>query len=286
MPTAPTSHHSDLLHTFHVALGDSAGEVLTGALTSGVLWALMGALAGLIATAIIWRRSLLRRRPLAWNVLAKFSYLLVLIAFIGAAAGVGAVRRVQSDFGLILTGQLKPALAAKMPTVREFLAARMSKYAPDKRSLKDIAEILMEDLRYVPTSDTLWERTKARWVNWLIRKFGTEVIIDECRKIVIMKIEALGTAMKTDFRGRAQGELVQFGADLFVKLGTDATRNVDYTMLDKTVPDALIEVIQKTTDGYFRAALKMIFLIFTLVGLVVAAEMLAYFKWHLPRQKM
>jgi hypothetical protein len=78
---------------------------------------------------------------------------------------------------------------------------------------------------------------------------------------------------------------VQLGADMLVKLGTDATRKVDYAMLDKTVPEALVEVIQKTADGYFETALKIIGLVFAFVFLSVGVEMLAYFKWYLPREE-
>jgi hypothetical protein len=37
-----------------------------------------------------------------------------------------------------LNEQMQPALAAKMPSVRQYLAARISKFAPDQRSAKDV----------------------------------------------------------------------------------------------------------------------------------------------------
>jgi hypothetical protein len=81
-------------------------------------------------------------------------------------------------------------------------------------------------------------------------------------------------------RGQAQGQLVQMGADLMVKLGTDATRSVDYVMLDKTVPQAIVEVLQKTADGYFESAYKMIGIILGAILLAVISEMLVYFRWY------
>jgi hypothetical protein len=170
---------------------------------------LMGALAGLIAMVMIWRRSLLRRKRVVWNALAKLSYLLVLTAFVGAAAGIGAVRTVQGNFKSMLTEEMKPALTARMPTVREYLASRISKFAPDKRSAKDLLTILMNELRYTPANDTVWENLKANCVNWLIRKFGTELFVEQFQKLVIIKLEALGGAMKIDMYGRAQGQLVR-----------------------------------------------------------------------------
>jgi hypothetical protein len=284
MPTAMQNGHADLLRSFSISLGDAAGWLIAGALASGALWALLGAVAGLAAMVLIWRRSLLRRRPAVWNVLAKLSYLFLLVAFIGAAAGFGAVRKVQNNFESMLNEQMQPALTTKMPSIREYLAARISRYAPDRRTAKDVLADFIEDLRYVPTTDTRWERLKANCVNWLIRKFGTELFVHQFRKLVVIKLEALGSAMKTDMRGQAQGQLVHLGADLLVKLGTDATRNVDYAMLDKTVPQALVEVVQKTADGYFNTAYKMIGIILGAVLLAVGAEMTVYFKWYLPKR--
>jgi hypothetical protein len=62
------------------------------------------------------------------------------------------------------------------------------------------------------------------------------------------------------------------------------TRNVDYAMLDKTVPQALVEMVQKTADGYFKTAYKMIGIILGAVLLAVGAEMAVYFKWYLPKR--
>jgi hypothetical protein len=268
-----------LIQPFSAALGEGTGHLIAGALVSGALWALAGTAAGLVTLVLMWRRSLLRRRTIAWNALAKLSYLFVLTAFVGAAAGLGAVRQVQSNFESLLNEQMKPALSAKMPTVREYLAARISRYAPQERTAKDVLADIMDELRYVPASDTIWERIKASCVNWMIRKFGTELIVDQFRNLVVKKLEVLAAAMKTDMRGQAQGQLVQLGADLMVKLGTDATRNIDYAMLDKTVPQAVVEVIQKTSDGYFETAYKMIGIIFGTILLAVSAEMLVYFSW-------
>ena len=91
-------------------------------------------------------------------------------------------------------------------------------------------------------------------------------------------------ALKTDIHGQAQGQLVQLGADLLVKLGTDATRQVQPAMLDQTVPQALVEVVGNTADDYFGSAFKVIGIIVAVTSAIVIGGMLAYFCWCLPRR--
>jgi hypothetical protein len=285
MTTVPQSVSADLITGFSAALGDFASTLAANALLSGALWGLLGALFALPVLIYMCRRSLLRRRPKAWNVLAKISYVVVFAAIAGGALGIGVVHNAQRSFHAALAEQMHPALMAKMPAIRDYLSARMSKYSPDKRSAKDVLAASIQELYYVPVSDGLWEQMKARSVNWLLRKFGTEFFVEQFQKAVIIKLEAAGAALKKEIHGQAQGQLVQLGADLMVRLGTDASRQVDFAMLDKTVPQALVDVVEKTADGYFNSAYKLIGMIVGALSVSVIAEMLAYFRWYLPRRE-
>lgn len=263
-------------------MGDFASSLVMNAMVSAAIWGLVGALAAMPVLAYCWRKSLLRRRPTPWNVLAKLSYLLVFAVFTIGGGGIGAVHDAQHRFHAALDKEMQPALVAKMPTIRDYIAARISKYSPEKRTAKDLVAALIGELYYVPVSDGLWERLKAGCVNWFLRKFGTDFVVEQFRKAVIVKLEAASAALKTDIHGQAQGQLVQLGADLMVKLGTDASRQVDFAMLDKTVPQAMVDVVGKTADGYFHSAYKILCLILGAVVVSVIAEMLVYFRWYLP----
>lgn len=56
-------------------------------------------------------------------------------------------------------------------------------------------------------------------------------------------------------------------------------------MLDKTVPQALVEVVRNTADDYFKSAYKFIGIIAVVISAIVIAEMRAFFRWYLPRRR-
>lgn len=284
---APITHvdFEAMARAFATAMGEFAASLIANAALSAALWSAAGAVACVPLLIYVWRKSLLQRRPAAWNVLAKTSYLLLFALLTLGSGSIGAVCDAQHRFHAAVAKNLQPALAAKMPLIREFIGERIGNYPPGPRSAKDLVAALVGALYYVPTSDSLWEKLKANCVNWSLRKLGTDLFVDQFQRLVIAKLEATAATLRTDVHGQAQGQLVQLGADLLVRLGTDATRQVQFDMLDKTVPQALVEVVGKAVDGYCDAAYKLIGIVAGSVSALVVAEMLVYFRWYRPRRR-
>jgi hypothetical protein len=281
----PVSHTVEaIIRAFGTAMSEFASSLMANAALAAALWSAAGAIASVPLLIYIWRNSFLRRSPAVWNVLAKTSYLLVFAVVTLGSGSIGALRDTQYRFHATIAKELQPALTTEMPLIRQYVATRISKLSPEQRSAKDVVATLIGELQYIPASDSLWEKLKASCVDWLLHKFGTELLIDQFQKILIRKLEAAAAALRTDIHGQAQGQLVQLGADLLVKLGTDATRQVQFTMLDKTVPQAVVEVVGNTADGYFRSAYKLIAIIAGVISAIILAEMRVYFRWYLPKR--
>ena len=273
-----------MTRAFATAMADFASGLMVNVALSALLWSAAGVVASVPLLICIWRKSLLRRSPTAWNVLAKTSYVLLLAVLTLGSGGIGAVRQARHHFHAAISKQLQPALAARMPLIRQYIAAHVGNYSPARRSAKDVVAALIGELYYVPASDSLWEKLKANCVNWFLRKFGTELLVEQFQQIVIGKLEAAAASLRTDIHGQAQGQLVQLGADWLVKFGTNATRQVQPAMLDQTVPQALVEVVGNAADDYFGSALKVIGIIAAVISAIVIGEMLAYFRWYRPRR--
>lgn len=261
------------------------GALLIKVLPWALLFAFIGFLLALVVMIVVSRKRLLRRSPRAWNAVAKLSYLAILSGFVLGGGAAGVVSQVQRQFNTELDRAVLPALEAQVPVLREYLTAQLRGVAPNKPiTARDLVDAMLQDLYYQPKSNSLWEKTKAQSVNWVLRRFGAEALTAAFQQMVIMRIEATGEAMKKDMYGQAQGELVQFGADALVKLALDANKNVDFTELDKKVPQVFTDALRKQGDGYFHSLYTSIGILFGGLALLVVGEMLFYFRWYIPRK--
>ncbi|MDC8756351.1 hypothetical protein [Janthinobacterium fluminis] len=265
-------------------LGQYAGSLFLRVSPWALLYGLLGLLASLPLLVYLARKGLLSRKPRPWNVLAKLSYLVILVAFTAGGAALGMLSRTHGMLSEGLTAAVQPAIEAHMPALRTYVTAQVAVYGPDQViTAKDLVEPLLKRLYYVPKSDSLWERGKAGAVNWIVLNYGAAALTEALQKTLIGKIEALSTAAKMDLRGQERGELSKLASDVVARLATDSARQLDFTKLDKTLPQILVRALQKNLDGHFSSMYAGVGIAFVLLGLLIGGEMLLYFRWYLRR---
>ncbi len=231
------------------------------------------------------RKCLLVRRPRAWHVAAKLSYVLILLALPLLGAGLGAVHSAHRVVKQALERDLQPVVEAQMPALRVYLEQQVKLIAPGQPiSMRSLLEPFVQDLYYRPTSDSYWERSKARWINEFILRRGSVLLTQVLQEQLIARVGLLGEALKgANFRGQATGELTALGTDLAVRLTTDVARQADFSKLDQSVPMIFIDAIQRQAGAYFNS-LKITLGLFALAALLLVwGEILLYRYYYLRR---
>lgn len=258
-------------------------------LWTAVPWILLCSVAGFIlAAAICYQlasKCLLVRRPAAWHVAAKLSYVLILLALPLLGAGLGAVHSVHRVVDHALERDLQPVVEAQMPALRVYLEQQVRLIAPGQPiSVRSLLEPFVQGMYYRPTSDSYWERSKARWINDYILRRGSVLLTQVLQEQLIARVDMLGDALKgANFRGQATGELAALGTDLAVRLSTDVARHADFSKLDKSVPMLFIDAIKRQAGAYFNS-LKIMLGLFALAALLLVwGEIMLYRHYYLRR---
>lgn len=266
-------------------LAPFVGDLALGALP----WILLyGAIGFVVAVIISWklaRKNFLVRRPRAWNILAKLSYVLILVALPLLGGAFGAVHSVHRLVHQALERDLQPVFETHMPTLRIYLEQQVKLIQPGQPiSMRSLIEPLVKGMYYQPTSDSFWERSKARWVNELILRRGSVLLTQVLQEQLIAKVGLLGEALKSsDFRGQPGSELAKLGTDLAVRLTTDVTRNADFSKLDKTLPAIFVDAIKQKASAYFNSLKITLGVFLALVLLLVWGEIMIYRRVYLRR---
>jgi hypothetical protein len=274
--------NSSALSQWSSSLTDFVFTLIWSSMPTALLYAAMGLVAAIVLMVWVGRKSLLRRRPRAWNVLAKVSYLAILLVTLFAFTAVGVVRHVQKETMSALEVSVTPLVRANTVLLREYLTLKMSAYAPGQPvSARELVDATLKDLYYRPTSDSLWERGKARIVNWTLRKLGGEVLTAVFQKIIVAKVETMAAGLKN----QTQNEAAKVGVDALRKVLLDANRRVDLSALDRTLPQIILDVAGQQIHAVFVHAYLTIALIWLGIGALIGAEMLLYLRWYEKRQQ-
>lgn len=274
--------NSSALSQWSSSLTDFVFTLIWSSMPTALLYAAMGLVAAIVLMVWVGRKNLLRRRPRVWNVLAKVSYLAILLVTLFAFTAVGVVRHVQKETMSALEVSVTPLVRTNTVLLREYLTLKMSAYAPGQPvSARELVDATLKDLYYRPTSDSLWERGKARIVNWTLRKLGGEVLTAVFQKIIVAKVETMAAGLKN----QTQNEAAKVGVDALRKVLLDANRRVDLSALDRTLPQIILDVAGQQIHAVFVHAYLMIALIWLGAGALIGAEMLLYFRWYEKRQQ-
>lgn len=267
------------------SLAPFGSELLWTALPSMLLYGMLGFVLALGICYQLARKCLLVRRPRAWHVAAKLSYVLILLALPLLGGGFGAVHSAHRLVNQALERDLQPVVAAQMPALRVYLEQQVKLIAPGQPiSMRSLLEPFVQDMYYRPTSDSYWERSKARWINEFILRRGSVLLTQVLQEQLIARAEVLGDALKgAGFRGQATGDLASLGTDLAVRLTTDVARQADFSKLDKSVPMIFVDAIKRQAGAYFNS-LKITLGLFTLVALLLVwGEIMLYRHYYLRR---
>jgi len=268
------------------ALAPFGSDLLWTVLPWMLLYGVLGFVLALGICYQLARKCLLVRRPPAWHVAAKLSYVLILLALPLLGGGFGAVHSVHRVVNQALERDLQPVVEAQMPALRVYLEQQARLIAPGQPvSMRSLIEPFVQDMYYRPTSDSYWERSKARWINEFILRRGSVLLTQVLQEQLIARAGVLGDALKgAGFRGQATGELASLGTDLAVRLTTDVARQADFSKLDKSVPMIFIDAIKRQAGAYFNS-LKITLGLFALVALLLVwGEIMLYRHYYLRRQ--
>lgn len=260
-------------------------ELLLGALPWMLLCSLLGLLLAVLICYQLARKCLLVRRPTAWHVAAKLSYVLILLALPLLGMAFGAVHSVHRLVNQALVRDLQPVFEAQAPALRVYLEQQVRLVAPGQPlNLRTLIAPLVQDMLYQPVSDSWWERSKAYWVNELILRRGSMVLTQVLQEQLIAKASILGDALKgSDFRGQATGELARLGTDVAVRLTTDAARRIDFSALDTSLPMLLVDAIKRQSGAYFNSLKLTLGFFAVLALLIVWAEIMVYRYFYLRK---
>jgi hypothetical protein len=267
------------------SLAPFGSELLWTALPWMLLYGVLGFVLAVGICYQLARKCLLVRRPRAWHVAAKLSYVLILVALPLLAGGFGAVHSVHRVVNQALERDLQPVVEAQMPALRIYLEQQVRLIAPGQPiSMRSLIEPFVQGMYYQPTSDSYWERSKARWINEFILRRGSVLLTQVLQEQLIAKANILGEALKgADFRGQATGELASLGTDLAVRLTTDVARHADFSKLDKSVPMIFIDAIKHQASAYFNSLKITVGLFALMVLLLVWGEIMLYRHYYLRR---
>lgn len=266
------------------SLGPYLDHLLLTVTPWAFLFAGIGFVVALLITSLLFKKKLLLRHVRAWNFAAKLIYVLLLFGLPTIGGLYGCVYGTHRQIFESMDKDVLPIVVAQMPAIRHYVGGHLKTYQPGQMvTARDLIEIVIKDYYYVPTSDTAVERFKAKWINEFILRRSADVLSQTLQRIMLEKIDLLGESLKkNNFRGQENSELAKFGVDVVMKLTSDVSKEVDFTTLDKTVPNILVDAIKRMIDGYFRNVYIIITLLLLVLIGVVAAEIFIYRRYYLP----
>jgi hypothetical protein len=272
-----------------MAWADGLGEVIWDIGLQTWPWILLfsacGFIGGLIFSIYLARKRLLKRKHPLWNALAKFSYVLILLAMPLGLGGVGAIYSMQHTINRGLDEQLLPAVTEQMPALARHLDQQLKRFPTGKIvSVRDLVEPLVKDLYYVPTSDGLWERSKARLINDMILSWGAKTLTEAVQRALLAKLEVAGQVLQDSrmTEKASSDELVRVGGSAIIKFMTDTTKEIDFTQLEETLPSMLVDALKSNFNHSFKSIYVTIFLPMLGMLLLIVVEIL-YYRRHLRK---
>ena len=234
-------------------------ELLWTALPWMLLYGVLGFVLGIVICYQLAKKCLLVRRPRAWHVAAKLSYVLILVALPLLGGAFGAVHSVHRLVNQALVRDLQPVFEAHAPVLRIYLEQRVKLIAPGQPvSMRGLIEPLVQSMYYQPVSDGYWERSKARWINEFILRRGSALLTEVLQEQLSTRAGVLGETLT--------------GADLR-----------DLSKLDKSLPMIVIDAIRHQASAYFNSLKLTIGLFLLLALLLVWGEIMLYRHYYLRR---
>jgi hypothetical protein len=255
-------------------LASVTGSYVFGSFLWSVLFGVLGLVLAIVACAYLYRKGMLRRQQPTWDMLAKLSYVLILVCLPLAAASIGGAYGAHRATNALLDESVKPALVSQMPQVRAYLATHLAAYRPDAIfSAQDLADAFVRDLRYQPQSRGVWERSKAYIINDLALQRGAQLLSFTMHRVMLEAIRATG----------ANQELAQSGADLTFTVAQ--ARTADLRKLDTTVPTLFVAAAKQGVNSYFVSI--YVGIAATLLGLALLVLLeIAIYRRHLASMAM
>jgi hypothetical protein len=261
-------------------LGPLLGELSLQAAVWGTAGGVLGFLLALVLSWVIHRQRWLRRTPGAWNILAKLSYLILVAAFVLAGGIGGALHGTQRVVDRKVSSSLEPLLAARMPALRGYLAGYLAPMAKNSViTVRDMLQPMLRDLGYQPRSAGWLEQRKAHLINEIILRGGALALTQAFQQSMRLLPQFLPTA---DDRG--QDQLVHFTVDTALKMLAATGDKVDFSPLDQSVPKVFAEAVQHQIDSLYKGIYIGLVIKLVIVLALIAAEMLFYFRYWVPRR--
>jgi hypothetical protein len=270
--------------TSDINLGPLIWQLALHALPWVLLFASIGLVLALIACIVLARKNLLQRHRRGWHLATRLSYVVILLALPLAGGALGIIYGTQRAFAESIHASLVPALEQRMPALRVYLASHLSAYQPGKpASVRELVEPLVQQMYYQPRSTSLWERTKARWINELILRQAAAQLTQVLQQQLTAQVARVGTVLSgPDFHGQAGSALAKLGSDVAVKLTTDMARQIDFTVLDKSLPQVFADAVIRQFNGVTNSARSMVLMMVTGLLLLIAAEIVVYRRYFKP----
>jgi len=277
----PLSTNAIVAQHWSESISDGIFDLIMSCLPSVLLYGIVGLL---IAMAImVWagKKKWLRRRPPLWNVLAKLSYVLILAGTLFVTTTFGIVRHLQLQAVNAFESKGVPIVLSYAGVLHDYVASVLAVYAPGRTiTLRELVDTALQDLYYRRESDSPLEYGKARIVNWTLDTLGRDVLTLVFQKVLIDKLESIEARLKADARGSARGEVAGFGADLLKKALLDANQKLDLTVLNRALPQIVVDAVRQQIGTYFTHAYMTLALIWLVTAAIVVGEMLLYFRWY------
>lgn len=267
-----------------INFGQLIWQLALQALPWVLLFAGIGLVLAVVACILLARKNLLQRHRRGWHLAAKLSYVVILLALPLAGGALGIIHGTQRAFADSIHASLIPALEQRMPALRVYLASHLSAYQPGKpASVRELVEPLVQQLYYQPRSNSLWERTKARWINELLLRQAAAQLTQVLQQQLTAQVARVGTVLSgPDFHGQAGSSLAKLGSDVAVKLTTDMARRLDFSVLDKSLPQVFADAVILQFNTVSNSGRIMVLMMLAGLLLLVAAEIVIYRRYFKP----
>jgi hypothetical protein len=243
-------------------------------------FALIGVVLAVFIMLMFHRRRWLRRQHRWWNVGAKLTYLVVLIALPLAGAVGGALWSVQRSAEQFVDTVLMPELTDRMPDIRRALVTHVGPLAGETLiTARDLVQPLVDDFMYRPQDDSFFDNIKARVFNGIIVKAAAVALthaFQQAMSVLPDMVSAHGS--------QAQGELTRFSVAVVVQALSATAGKVDFSDLDRTVPEMFGDAMHRQIRSLFKGVYLGLVIKLALVAMLIGAELLVYFKHYLPRR--
>lgn len=246
------------------------GQLLLEMLPRSLLLGLLGFVLAVVLVVVGNRKAWFSREHRVWNILSKLHYLLwiPLATFTGCA--MGATSALESRVEAELDERFQPLLEAEMPALETFLVEKLPVRSDDESiSVGEATQRFLQTLYYEPESDGLFDKTKARCVNWVTLNFGKWVIVTTFGAIVAYAVGRTGETLGLD------ASTIEFTVNTI--------KTADLSQVDKNIAQIVVEAVQHQVSAFFNGIYVQILGIFALILLACIIEIVIYHLWWKKR---